>query len=60
LILSEKKKLVTCPICGQTMLQCQGHECVLKSRIVVFKTDQTIAKCKHCKNEVMVPIRLIG
>jgi len=60
LILSEKKKLVICPICGQTMLQCQGHECVLKSRIAVFKDNQTIAKCKQCKNEVMVPIKLIG
>ena len=49
-----KTKCLTCPKCGEVILQIDGKDKVLKNRIVIFRDHGTIAKCKQCKCEVNV------
>jgi len=52
------KKIVVCPICGESVLTVKGCECLLRNRITIFRGYNAFAKCKHCGHEVKVPIAL--
>jgi len=58
--LSGKTKYLTCPKCKAGILWIDENEVVLKNRIVIFRDQSTIAKCKQCGYEVSVPVKFVG
>lgn len=51
---------VVCPICRRRMFSCDGSVVRLRTRILVFEGTCAIAKCKYCRNDVVVPVVLCG
>ena len=50
---------IKCPQCGRKVFEARGPTQVLKGRVTVFTADKTVAVCRYCKTEVLVPIRVI-
>lgn len=48
-----------CGRCGEVVLKSVGSSLKLRSKVVVFKpTGETVAVCKGCNNEVVVPVQV--
>ena len=48
-----------CPLCGEELLQNDGSGHVLKSRVTKFQDNLMLAKCKHCKIFINVPLNML-
>ena len=48
-----------CPLCGEELLQNDGSGHVLKSRVTKFQDNLMLAKCKHCKLFINVPLNML-
>ena len=44
--------------CGELILKSYGSVTKLRSMLLVFNDDQVMAKCRKCKNEHSVPIKI--
>jgi len=49
----------TCPICKERILENDGSGHVLKSRVTKFQDNMMLAKCKHCKLFINVPLNML-
>ena len=47
---------ILCPICRRRVFSCSDSVVRLKTRILVFEGDSAYAKCKYCRNDVLVPL----
>jgi len=47
---------IVCPICRRRVFSCSESVVRLKTRILVFEGDSAYAKCKYCRNDVLVPL----
>lgn len=45
-----------CPICRRHIFSCNDAVVRLKTRIVIFENGTAYAKCKYCRNDVIVPL----
>ena len=50
------KQIFKCPVCGRPLIVDDGEKWKLKTRIVIFLKNKTLAKCKFCRSDVEVPI----
>lgn len=48
-----------CPLCRRKVFSVANGTVRLLTRILVFENGTTLAKCKHCRNDISVPIELI-
>jgi L-lysine 2,3-aminomutase len=51
--------LLVCPICGRKIISNEGSVHKLRTRIILFFEKKTIAKCRYCKKDVEVPVRIL-
>lgn len=49
---------VACKKCQSLVLKSYGSVMKLRSRIVLFEDDRTMAKCVNCGNLVNVPLEI--
>ena len=49
-------KNVLCPVCGRRVFTHNDETVRLRTRILVFEDRYTIAKCKYCRHDVVVPV----
>ena len=49
-------KNVLCPVCGRRVFTHYNDVVRLRTRILVFEDRATIAKCKYCRHDVVVPV----
>lgn len=49
--------VLKCPICGRPLIVEDDQKRKLKTRIVIFLKDKTLAKCKFCHNDIEVPVK---
>lgn len=47
---------LSCPICRRRMFTRSNGILRLRTRILVFERAYAVAKCRHCRNDVVVPI----
>ena len=47
---------ILCPICRRRVFSCSQTVVRLKTRILVFEGESAYAKCKYCRNDVLVPL----
>ena len=45
-----------CPICRKLVFARDNGILRLRTRILIFEDGYTIAKCRYCRNDVMVPV----
>jgi transcription elongation factor Elf1 len=51
------KHILKCPVCNRPLIVDDGEKWKLKTRIVIFLKDKTLAKCKFCRNDIEVPVK---
>ena len=51
---------MVCPVCRRRIFSCSDTAVRLKTRILIFENSGTIAKCKYCRNDVVVPVVMSG
>jgi hypothetical protein len=51
---------MVCPVCRRRIFSCSGASVRLKTRILIFENSCTIAKCKYCRNDIVVPVIMRG
>ena len=49
---------VLCPVCHRRLFSRNEAAVRLRTRILVFEGDHAYAKCKYCRNDVMVPLAM--
>jgi hypothetical protein len=47
---------VLCPVCHRRLFSRNEAVVRLRTRILVFEGNNAYAKCKYCRNDVMVPL----
>jgi len=45
-----------CPICRKLVFARDNGVLRLRTRILIFEDGYTIAKCRYCRNDVIVPV----
>ena len=50
------KQILKCPVCNKPLIVDDGEKWKLKTRIVIFLKNKTLAKCKFCRTDVEVPV----
>jgi hypothetical protein len=50
------KQILKCPVCNRPLIVDDGEKWKLKTRIVIFLKNKTLAKCKFCRSDVEVPV----
>jgi ssDNA-binding Zn-finger/Zn-ribbon topoisomerase 1 len=49
--------VLKCPECGKPLLVEENGKKKLKTRIVIFLKNKTLAKCKYCRKDIEVPVK---
>jgi hypothetical protein len=50
------KQILKCPVCNRPLIVDDGEKWKLKTRIVIFLKNKTLAKCKFCRSDIEVPV----
>lgn len=48
-----------CPVCHRRVFCCGDSKIRLKTRILIFDGENTYAKCRYCKHDVIVPLVML-
>jgi ribosomal protein S27E len=47
-----------CTKCGEIVIKSVGGDTKIRSKVLVFKENQTLAICKGCNVEIPVPVSI--
>jgi hypothetical protein len=55
--MNETMNNIKCP-CGELILKSYGNVTKLRSMLLVFNENNVMAKCRRCKSEHSIPIKI--
>jgi hypothetical protein len=53
----EGRQMLKCPVCKRPLMVDAAGKWKLKTRLVIFLKDKTLAKCKYCRSDIKIPVK---